>query len=308
MKTKAKSSITPIIAAIILGMAFIACGACGGSGGGGGNGGSGVVAIDMVKINGGTFMMGSPGGEPNRGTNETQHSVTVSGFYMSKYQVTQGLYEDIMGYLPSSMISSTYGKGDDYPVYYVTWYDAVEFCNKLSVVEGLDEVYAITGITRHDDGYITAATVDVDWSKNGYRLPTEAEWEYACRAGETTAFNWGTDKITSDQANFYASSSLYNGSPSGEYRATTTEVGSFSPNAWGLYDMHGNVWEWCWDWNSTYPSQPETDPTGPDSGSHRVMRGGGWFHDGQYLRSAYRYYDCLPFDRFNHLGFRVARR
>ncbi|MCL1911678.1 MAG: formylglycine-generating enzyme family protein [Leptospirales bacterium] len=302
MKTKAKSSITPIIAAIILGMAFIACGDDSSSGGGG-------VAIDMVKINGGTFVMGSPVGEPDRSTNETEHSVTVSGFYMSKYQVTQGLYEDVMGYNPSyfkdSNLPSVLTSGDNLPVESVTWYDALEFCNKLSAREGLDEVYAITVITRHDDGNITDATVDVDWSKNGYRLPTEAEWEYACRSGKTTAFNWGTDTISSDQANFYAISNLYNGSLAGEYRATTTEVGIFSPNAWGLYDMHGNVWEWCWDWYGTYPSEPETDPTGPDSGVYRVIRGGSWCDNGRFLRSAFRHY--VPDLRGSNLGFRVAR-
>ncbi|MCL2765172.1 MAG: formylglycine-generating enzyme family protein, partial [Treponema sp.] len=142
---------------------------------------------------------------------------------------------------------------------------------------------------------------------SGYRLPTEAQWEYACRAGTSTAFNWGTNQITSDQANFNAFFYQYNDSPAGEYREATTEVGRFTANAWGLYDMHGNVWEWCWDWYDNYPSGSVSDPTGADSGSYRVMRGGGWFTEGQNLRSAYRDNYDDPWSYGNNYGFRLVR-
>jgi formylglycine-generating enzyme required for sulfatase activity len=212
--------------------------------------------------------MGSPSNEANRDNNEVQHQVTVSAFYMGKYQVTQAEYEAVMKTNPS------WFKGSNLPVN-VSWYNAVEFCNKLSQREGLTPAYTING-----------TNVSCDWNANGYRLPTEAEWEYACRAGTTTPFSMGNN-ITTDQAN-YNGNYPYNNNATGIYRSTTTPVGSFAPNPWGLYDIHGNVWEWCWDWYGSYSSGAQTNPHGPVSGDDRVNRGGSWNNGGERLRSANR--------------------
>jgi len=263
------------------------------------------TGIEMVPIPAGTFMMGSPETEPNRETDETQHSVTLSAFSMSKYQVTQAQYQAVMG-SGEDRTTDTYGKGDNYPIYYVNWYDAIVFCNKLSVMEGLNPVYSIGGSTdtavwiANNGGTIPTGSnttwnaAVMDKSKNGYRLPTEAEWEYACRAWTTTAYNTGA--TISDNTGWYNDNS---GSKS-------HEVGLKPPNAWGLYDMHGNVYEWCWDWKGSYSSSPANDPTGAVTGSSRVLRGGGWYNYARNLRSAFR--DSYnPVSRFNFLGFRLAR-
>jgi formylglycine-generating enzyme required for sulfatase activity len=165
----------------------------------------------------------------------------------------------------------------------VSWYDAIEYCNKRSQREGLTPAYTING-------------TNVTWNRsaNGYRLPTEAEWEYACRAGTTTAYNTGAS-IT-DNMGWYRENS-------GD---TTHPVGQKPANAWGLYDMHGNVREWCWDWYGDYSDEAQTDPMGAPSGSDRVPRGGSWYNSAQYVRSASRNYYSLS-DRDYGLGFRVAR-
>jgi formylglycine-generating enzyme required for sulfatase activity len=186
----------------------------------------------------------------------------------------------------------------------VTWYDAIEFCNKLSEREGLASVYTITGRTPAAGYPITGATVTPNWSTNGYRLPTEAQWEYACRAGTTTPFSTGNN-ITTSQAN-YDGNYPYTNNAKGEYRQRTTPVGSFAANVWGLYDMHGNVWEWCWDWYGTYETGTQTDPKGAVSGNNRVRRGGSWYDDGQYLRWAFRD-GILPSSAGHYLGFRLVR-
>jgi formylglycine-generating enzyme required for sulfatase activity len=244
-------------------------------------------APNMVRINGGTFMMGSPASEPERVSNEVQHSVTVSSFYMGNYEVTQREWREVMGNNPS------YFKGDNLPVEEISWYEAVEYCNKRSQREGLTPAYTING-------------ENVTWNRNanGYRLPTEAEWEYACRAGTTTPFNTG-NIITTGQAN-YDGNYPYNGNTKGEYRGKTWAVGSGAANTWGLYDMHGNVWEWCWDWYGEYGGGAQTDPVGPASGSNRVVRGGSWGNNGQYLRSAQRD-NVTPSLRASYVGFRLAR-
>jgi len=177
----------------------------------------------------------------------------------------------------------------------VTWYDAVEFCNKLSEREGLTKAYTITGRNPSTGYPITSATVTVNWETNGYRLPTEAEWEYACRAWTTTAHNTG--ETISDNTGWYRDNSSYE---------KTHEVGKKPANAWGLYDMHGNVWEWCWDWYGTYASGAQTDPRGAASGSYRVVRGGGWNSSGRNLRSADRYF-YYPYSRYSDIGFRLLR-
>ncbi|GBU26785.1 hypothetical protein R84B8_00298 [Treponema sp. R8-4-B8] len=248
------------------------------------------VPSDMVRIQGGTFTMGSPANEPDRFRGEgPQHQVTVSGFNMGKYEVTQKEYQEVMGANPS------YFKGDNLPVENVNWSDAVEYCNRRSLKEGLTPAYTINGD-------------NVTWNRgaNGYRLPTEAEWEYACRAGTTTPFSTGNN-ITTRQAN-YNGKYPYNNNAKGESRGKTTAVGIFSPNALGLYDMHGNVNEWCWDWFGDYTNETQTDPAGAVSGTARVMRGGCFYDGAMSVRSARREYG-LQSDpsRTNGIGFRLVR-
>jgi len=238
---------------------------------------SASVAANMVRIKGGTFNMGSPTNELGRYSDEgPQHKVTVSSFYIGKYEVTQEEYQEIMGTNPSN------SKGDNLPVEQVSWYDAIEYCNKRSQKEGLTPAY-----TRNGDNVI--------WNRNsnGYRLPTEAEWEYACRAGTTKAYN-----IEGDYSNGWY----------GEIGGWKTHpVGQKIANAWGLYDMHGNVLEWCWDWYGNYSSGSQTDPMGTSSGSYRVGRGGSCDSNSPFLvRSAKRNSEAPSYRRFD-IGFRLAR-
>ena len=244
----------------------------------GGGGGSTPIPPDFVRINGGTFTMGSPAHEAGHSEDEgPQHQVTVNSFYMGKYEVTQNEYQHIMGTNPSNF------KGYSLPVEQVSWFDAIEYCNKRSQREGLMPAY-----TRSGD--------NVTWNRNanGYRLPTEAEWEYACRAGTTTAYNTG--------ASINNNTGWYNANSNG----STQPVGQKPANAWGLYDMHGNVWEWCWDWFGGYASGAQTDPTGVSSESFRVFHGGGWNDSAVHLRSASRAADA-PTSRFLNYGFRLVR-
>ncbi|MDR1218295.1 MAG: formylglycine-generating enzyme family protein [Treponema sp.] len=256
----------------------------------------------MVRIAGGTFTMGSPSTEVGRGSDETQHSVTISKpFYIGKYEVTQKEWYDVMGSNPS------YFKGDNLPVEQVSWYDVIEYCNKRSEREWLTPAYTID--KTRSDGNNTNGRDNVKWvvtwdrNANGYRLPTEAEWELACRAGTSTPFYTGSD-ITTNHAN-YNGNYPYNNNAKGEYRGKTWAVGSGTPNPWGLYDMSGNVYEWCWDWYGAY-SGTQTDPAGVAGGSYRVVRGGSWCNYAQYVRSAYRFSDA-PSSRYGTFGFRLVR-
>lgn len=246
----------------------------------------------LIFIQGGTFEMGSPETELQRGEDETQHSVNLDNFYISKYEVTQKEYEEIMGENPSNF------KGEKLPVENVTWYDAINFCNRLSEREGLTAVYTIDG-----------ENVSWDRTANGYRLPTEAEWEYAARAGTTTPFNT-ENSISAEEANFYGhypygiEENLE--TKPGKYRQTTVEVGSFSPNKWGLYDMHGNVREWCFDYYGEYNLENTNNPSGPNTGTLRVNRGGGWNDYAKHMRSSYRG-SQTPNQAINNTGFRIVR-
>jgi formylglycine-generating enzyme required for sulfatase activity len=242
---------------------------------------------NFIRIKSGTFTMGSPSSEPEREDNEALHQVKVSGFSMGKYEVTQAEYEAVMGANPSEF------KGANLPVGKVSWFDAVRYCIQRSEQEGLASPYTLEG-----------DKVTWDRKANGYRLPTEAEWEYACRAGTTTPFSTGSS-ITTDQAN-YNGEYPYNNYPEGKNREKTIEVGSFEPNYWGLYDMHGNAFEWCWDWYGEYSVGNQTDPMGAASGIVRVVRGGSSGNDASSLRSAFRGRSA-PSGRFSFLGFRLVR-
>jgi formylglycine-generating enzyme required for sulfatase activity len=257
----------------------------------------------MARIAGGTFTMGSSASEVGRNSDETRHSVTISKpFYIGKREVTQREWVEVMGSNPS------WFKGDDLPVESVSWYEAIEYCNRRSEKEGLTPAYTID--KTRSDGNNTSGSDNVKWvvawnrDADGYRLPTEAEWELACRAGTATPFYTGNN-ITTNDAN-YNGNYPYNNNAKGANRERTWAVGSGTPNPWGLYDMSGNVYEWRWDWRGDYGGGARTDPAGAGSGSDRVMRGGSWRHDAQLLRSAYRDYGA-PSLRDSGLGFRLVR-
>jgi formylglycine-generating enzyme required for sulfatase activity len=262
-----------------------------------------VLPGNMVRIPGGTFMMGSPGSEPRRNSDEIQHQVIIGGFYIGKYEVTQQEYEKAMGTLPATRY-----QGPNLPVENVSWYDAIEYCNRRSESEGLTPAYIID--TARSDPNNLGGDDSVRWTvtwnlrADGYRLPTEAEWEYACRAGTSGPFSTGTT-ITTALAN-YDGNYPYSNSPKGTYRDKTVPVGSFAPNPWGLHDMHGNVREWCWDWYGPYGAGLQNNPAGSVSGSARAIRGGSWYTEGQDLRSANRN-SLAPSYLSGDLGFRVVR-
>ncbi len=232
-----------------------------------------TLGMKFVYIKPGSFMMGSSGSESGRVNDETQHYVTLSTrYYMQTTEVTQGQWKQLMGYNPSFFKNC----GDKCPVENLSWNDTQNFIQQLNNLEK---------------------------GKN-YRLPTEAEWEYASRAGTTTAFSFG-NCITSEQVNFDGNNPL-SGCPKGKYKETPVPVASFPANELELYDMHGNVWEWCSDWYGEYTLGSINDPTGPTSGSHRVRRGGSWNNFARFCRSAYRFKN-EPDYRKHSLGFRLIR-
>jgi len=218
------------------------------------------VKLEMLLIPAGKFKMGSPVTEQGRSDNETQHEVTLTKpFYMGKYEVTQEQWFEIMGENHSRL------KGRKLPVTDLSWNECQDFIKKLN---------------KKTDG--------------GYRLPTESEWEYACRAGTTTKYSFG-DKITPKDGNYYDSEI-----------DKPVAVGSYKSNAFGLYDMHGNVFEWCEDRRDDYPAGAITDPKGPATGTRRVLRGGSFDRFGSIARSSYREVDS-PSERSYNFGFRLAR-
>ncbi|WP_442948831.1 formylglycine-generating enzyme family protein [Nostoc sp.] len=239
------------------------------------------VTLQMVQIPGGTFLMGSPEREEGRRNSESpQHQVTVPGFFMGKYQVTQEQYQVIMGTNRSRF------KGEKRPVEMVDWYEAIEFCQKLS-----------------------------QKTRRIYRLPSEAEWEYACRAGTTTPFHCG-ETITSELANYRTYNTDSDG-VKGKHRMETTKVESFGvANAFGLYDMHGNVWEWCLDdWHDNYESAPTDGSPWFDNSNNLfqkkgfvVLRGGSWGYDPRHCRSASRLNHSFSYRNAidTKFGFRVV--
>ena len=262
----------------------------------------------FVLIPAGTFQMGSNAGFDD---DKPVHQVTITkDFYMGKYEVTQAEYEKYCSYTGSSSPNSDKGDGDNYPAYYVSWYDALVYCNKRSVAEGLTPCYSISGNTDPSKWGTVPTSKDstwdavvCDWEANGYRLPTEAEWEYAARAGDNTVDSL-TYSGTSVVNELYKYAWYISNSSS-----KTHEVGTKKANEFGLYDMSGNVREWCWNWfTRSYKTETEggSDPTGASSGSHRVYRGGSWYGDSGNCAVSYRLY-YSPYSRYDRLGFRVVR-
>ena len=238
--------------------------------------------LRMMQIPAGAFLMGSPDSEEGRmDRGSPQHQVFVSSFFMAKYPVTQAQWQ-IVSKMPQVKLklkpNPSKFEGDTRPVEQVSWHDAIEFCARL---------------TKH--------------TKRQYRLPTEAEWEYACRAGTTTPFHFG-ETISPELAN-YTASSTYGDGVTGENRKETTSVDHFKiANAWGLCDMHGNVWEWCQDhWHDNYKGAPEDGSAWliDNSDAWRINRGGSWIYDPRHCRSACRLYSD-PDVRYDILGFRVS--
>jgi formylglycine-generating enzyme required for sulfatase activity len=226
--------------------------------------------IEWVSIPEGTFLMGSPPGEKHREADEIQHNVTLKAFKMSKFEIT---FEQYDAYCDAKGVEKPDDEGwgrENRPVINVNWNEARAFA---------------------------------DWM--GCRLPTEAEWEYACRATTTTLFNVG-DTITSAQANLNGNYPFNKIEP-GVYEGKTDTAGTFQPNAWGLYDMHGNVWEWCSDWYGEYMPVSQSDPKGPKTGSNMVRRGGSWYGGEKFCRSANRNFSD-PIHRYNFIGFRLVTK
>lgn len=253
------------------------------------------VGPGVKLIPAGTFTMGSATTENGHSTDETQHSVTLSSFYMDSTDVTQGQYQAVMGVNPSHFSTC----GSTCPVENVTWFDAVLYCNARSKMAGLDTVYSYTAMTgTYGNGVSALAGIATDLSKSGYRLPTEAEWEYAARGGTTTAYYWGDDTSTATVSKYewYANNSFN----------ITHAVAIKLPNAYHLYDMAGNVWQWTNDWYGAYSSTSQTNPSGPASGVNRVFRGGSWLFDASYLRLAFRG-NISPDFCHNDFGFRSVR-
>ena len=246
------------------------------------------ITLEMVTIPGGTFTMGSPANEKYSFDNErSQREVNVPTFFIGKYPITQVQWKAIAATAKIDIDLETNPskfKGDELPIESINWYQATEFCKRLS---------------RE--------------TKQEYRLPSEAEWEYACRAGTTTPFYFG-ETITGELANYNAGYT-YAGEAEGEHRGETTPVGQFPPNAFGLYDMHGNVWEWCADtWHDNYKGAPTDGSVWIENGddNHSPLRGGSWGNDPSFCRSAIRYsYDRRANDSYRNSynrynGFRVV--
>ena len=231
---------------------------------------------NMVLVEGGTFQMGSNDGDSDE---KPVHEVTVSSFYIGKYEVIQKEWREVMGTNPS------YFKGDNLPVEQISWFQAVEYCNKLSIKEGLTPFYSGSG-----------NNITCNWSANGYRLPTEAEWEYAARGGnKSKGYKYSG-------SNDVGSVAWYDSNPGSKTQA----VGTKQANEIGIHDMSGNVWEWCWDWYDDYASASQNNPRGATNGSSKVLRGGGWNSLGNYCRVSNRYGNN-PGGSNSSVGFRVSR-
>jgi formylglycine-generating enzyme required for sulfatase activity len=289
-----------------------------------------TVGMKLVPIPAGEFLMGSTDSDKEAEDEEQpRHRVRITRpFYLGATEVTVGQFRKVVESTGLRTEAETDGKGgfgwneatakfdqdphytwrnpgfsqsDEHPVVNVSWNDAIEFCNKLSELEGLKPYYQFSGGARSGG--------------DGYRLPTEAEWEYACRAGTTTRYQNGDDPETLTQVGNFADgtartkySTWTHAKSAQDGYVYTAPVGRFRPNRFGLYDMHGNVWEWCWDWyaKNYYGQSPDADPLGPSQAAVRVNRGGAWFGNPRSGRTAYRNWNSPGYRLFN-LGFRVVR-
>jgi formylglycine-generating enzyme required for sulfatase activity len=264
----------------------------------------------MVFVQGGTFQLGNPDSSVGYSNERPVSNVTISGFYIGKYEVTQAQWQTIMGRtqqqqqaLDPTLDTYNFGRGNNYPIYFVNWYETLVFCNKLSVMEGLTPAYRISNSTNPDDWGTVPTSSNATWDaaeivegSTGYRLPTEAQWEYAAKGGNTgETFTYAGSNTVGDVA-WYSDNS----------GSASHEVGTKAPNGLGIYDMSGNVDEWCWDWYGNYTSDDKTDPMGASSGSERVWRGGNWNWSSMYVRSASRGSDHPDYRSIN-CGFRLAR-
>ncbi len=237
----------------------------------------GGILLEMVAVKGGRFLMGSPKNEAGRDSDEVQHWVQVSDFWLSRYEVKQAQWKAVMGSLPPNMVNlGDDFKGDNLPVVKISWYEAKEFIKRLNEKYG----------------------------KSSYRLPSESEWEYAARAGTSTPYAFGST-ITADLVN-YDGSIPYGKGPRGKYRQHPVAVGALGvANAFGLFDMHGNIWEWCEDEYAPYPESETTDPKGSGNSLLKVYRGGSWNFSAVFCRSADREYVSADY-RGHNLGFRLV--
>ncbi len=251
-----------------------------------------ATPLRIILVPHGTFLMGSPMEERGRwGDGEwVSHPVTITrDYYLGKYEVTQAQWEAVMGENPSY-----FKDHPNHPVEEVSWSDCLVFCNRLSEKTGLQPVY-------------DEANGHADWNANGFRLPTEAEWEYACRSGTTTRYSYGDALDSGDECQSSEEHARFmwwcgNNDPEG-----TKPIGQKLPNPWGFYDMHGNVWEWCFDgWELPYGRGPQVDPRGKNGTPFKVLRGGGWFVIAAVCRSANRGWDG-PYYKDHVLGLRICR-
>ena len=272
------------------------------------------MAFSLVPA--GTFIMGSPTDEPGRSADETQHQVTLTKpFYLQVTEVTNKQWNTLIFDTGLGAKPSTSNTGDGYPVETVNWFEAAYWANRLSVVEGKSPCYVLNGCDATVPGAgMLCTSVEISTTCTGYRLPTEAQWEYAARAGTTTAYAnpysfdaTSTETGSGFNANLAAMGwYVWNDTNSG-YASGTKPAAQKQANRWDLYDMHGNVWEWCQDWYAAdyYTPSAATDPQGPTDGSERVMRGGGYSSEARFHRSAERNL-YLPYQRNQNVGFRLA--
>jgi formylglycine-generating enzyme len=257
--------------------------------------GVGDIPDGFVFVEGGTF---------NNGTSD----VTLSSFYMDKYELTQAEYQAVMGTNPAS----GYGVGSNYPVYYVSWFDAIEYCNRRSMQEGLTPCYSYSSYGTNPDDWPTGwntssgnhSNVSCNWTANGYRLPTEMEWMFAAKGGNQSQGYTYSGSNTIGNVAWYFDNSYNMGSDHPDYG--THDVGELAANELGTFDMSGNVFEWCWDIYGSYPSGSQNNPTGASSGSNRVVRGGSWGNIANACTVSYRSDYSATSAKFN-LGFRILR-
>ena len=277
----------------------------------------------MVWIDAGEFVMGDTRGT-GYGTEVPVHTNFIGGFWMDEMEVRKAKWDEVRNWATnhgySFAIPEGEGKAFDHPVVNVIWYDCVKWCNARSQMEGLGPCYYTSPAldVLYTNGNLDVHNDWVDWSADGYRLPTEAEWEKAARGGrQGKEFPWGGNTISHQQANYYSSESDgFDASPTHGYHPAytnggtpyTSPAGSFPANGYGLHDMAGNAAEWCWDWYNTYPEGNQVDPCGPTSGTRRVLRGSDWFVEGTFARCMARGSTFPDAVGFHTDGFRCVRR